>query len=424
MCAAALSGLGAAILGSCRRGGPRPVRAALWYSYGGRNRRTLERLLRRFVAVQSEYAIDGVFQGDYYEGLAKLRLALAARTGPSMSHVIAEVVPYLSSAAVLEPLGSYPGARDLDVISALGQEGTWVQGGGRPLVALPFNRSTPIAYLDGDVIERLHLQPPSTWDELRETAKALTIRRRSRVLRHGFECPISWWFWTALVYQAGGRIIEDDGTPSLGGEAGVKALELWQTMVHEDRSMKPPPGRDANANESVNKDYLAQRTPMIWNSTAFLKYFEDHARFPVVAARLPRGRRAGVPTGGTFFILLSSAPEDQKRAAWAFVRFMLQTDQAVDWSTSTGYLPVTRSAVQRLEAEGFYRRHPNFRVAYDQLEVAEPWPWSPELFRVQREVLDPLIERAILQRESPARLMREARTHALRAMRGRPTWGL
>jgi sn-glycerol 3-phosphate transport system substrate-binding protein len=400
------------------------VRAALWYSYGRRNRRTLERLLRRFVTVQSEYAVDGVFQGDYYEGLAKLRLALAARAGPSMSHVIAEVVPYLAGAAVLEPLGGYPGAGDLDLISPLGQEATWVRGSSRPLVALPFNRSTPIAYLDGEVIERHRLRPPSSWEELRETARALTVRRRSRTVRHGFECPISWWFWTARVYQGGGRIIEADGTPSLGGDAGVKALELWQTMVHDDRSMKPPPGRDANANESVNKDYLARRAPMIWNSTAFLKYFEDHARFPVVAAQLPRGRRAGVPTGGTFFILLASAPEDQKRAAWAFVRFMLETDQAIDWSTSTGYLPVTHGAVRRLEAEGFYRQHPNFRVAYDQLEVARPWPWSPELFRVQREILDPLIERAVLRRESPGRVMREAQKRALRAVRGRPTWDL
>lgn len=421
LCAAVLSGLGAAMLGGCEDGHAARTRARLWFSYGGRNRTTLERLIRRFGDSQDRYLVDGVFQGDYYEGLAKLRLALAARAGPSISHVIAEVVPYLVGAHVLEPLGNYPGARKLDVLPALGQEGTWVRGGERTLVALPFNRSTPIAYLDGEVFERRRLRPPATWEELRETARALTERRGSRIVRHGFECPISWWFWTALVYQGGGQIIEDDGTPSLGGEAGLRALELWQTMVHHDRSMKPPPGRDASANESVNKDYLARRAPMIWNSTAFLAYFEDNARFPVVAAPLPRGAFAGVPTGGTFFVLLSSAPEEQKRAAWAFLRFMLEPNQAAYWSRNTGYLPVTRSATLRLRAQGFYRRHPNFRVAYDQLAVARPWPWAPELFRIQREVLDPLIERAVLGGGSPARLFAEAQARARRAMRGRPT---
>lgn len=376
--------------------------------------------MRRFNAIEQRYALTSVFQGDYYEGLAKLRLAVAAHAAPSLSHVIAEVIPYLDHARVLERLDDYEGARDLDILPELGQKGTWVGGSGHRLVALPFNRSTPIAYLDGEVFARHRLKAPSTWPELRETARALTVRRAGRVERFGFECPISWWFWLTLVQQAGGRLVEEDGTVSLGGEAGVEALDLWQTMVHRDRSMKPPSGRDANANEAVNKDYLSRRAPMIWNSTAFLKYFEDHARFPVVAAALPRGKRRGVPTGGTFFVVLGQASDREKEAAWAFLRFMLAPEQVIEWSTSTGYLPVTRSAVERLQAQGYYRRHPNHRVAHDQLRVASPWPWWPGLFRVQREIVEPLIERAVLTGDDPRRLLAEARKRAGRGFdRGR-----
>ncbi len=188
---------------------------------------------------------------------------------------------------MLEPLDAYPGAADLDIVPALGQAGSWIGGADRPLVTLPFNRSTPIAYLNGKLFAERKLSAPKTWIELRETARAFTENQGGRTTRYGFGCPIDWWFWAALVGQAGGDVVEPDGSVSLGGEAGVRALDFWKTLVLEDRSMKPPPGRDYNAWEQTNQDFLGSRVAMIWTSTAFLKYLEENAPFPVVAAPLP-----------------------------------------------------------------------------------------------------------------------------------------
>ena len=88
---------------------------------------------------------------------------------------------------------------------------------------------------------------------------------------------------------------------------------------------------------------------MMWSSTAYVRYLEDNARFPVVAAPLPRDVRASVPTGGTMFVLLRSAPDEEKQAAWDFVRWMCDAEQTIAWSTRTGYMPVTRPAVERLD---------------------------------------------------------------------------
>ncbi len=392
-----------------RRTPPGRSGASLWFTYGGKNREVLEKLVARFNDVQGEHFIHAVFQGDYFEGLAKLRTAAAARAGPSLSHVIGEVIPYLAEVGVLEPLGGYEGAKELAIVPSLGQEGSWVGGGDRPLVALPFNRSTPIAYLNGEIFSRAGLAAPKTWIELRETAKALTLVENGRVVRHGFGCPIDWWFWVALVGQAGGQVVEPDGRVSLGDQAGVEALELWQTLVGKDRTMKPPPGRDYNAWEQTNQDYLAGRVAMIWTSTAFLKYLEQNAKFPVIAAPLPAHRRRAVPTGGTHWVVMKDTPDEQKHTAWAFLRFMHEPEQAAFWATETGYMPVTRSAIEKLEREGYYKQHPNDRVALDQLEVAMAWPWSTELFRIQREVVQPRLESAVLGKLSASDLLAEAR---------------
>ncbi|HEY6724133.1 MAG TPA: extracellular solute-binding protein, partial [Polyangiaceae bacterium] len=260
-------------------------RASLWFTYGGRNREVLEKLVARFNASQSDHFIEAVYQGDYYEGLAKLRTAIFAKAAPTFSHVVGEVIPYLARAGVLEAMNAYPGHDAFDLVPELGQEKSWVGGGAQPLVALPFNRSTPIAYFDGDLLDRERISPPRTWDELRVVARRLT--RSKAPVRFGFGCPISWWFWVALVGQAGGQVVEADGRLSLGGAAGVEALRFWQTLVREDGTMRPPPGRDYNAWEQTNQDFLAGRTAMIWTSTAFLKYLEDNAPFRVVAAPLP-----------------------------------------------------------------------------------------------------------------------------------------
>ncbi len=153
---------------------------------------------------------------------------------------------------------------------------------------------------------------------------------------------------------------------------------------------------------------------MMWSSTAFVRYLENNARFPVIAAPLPHDVRAAVPTGGTMFVLLSSAPEEEKRAAWEFVRWMCQDDQTIAWSTRTGYMPVTRPAVERLVERGWYALHPNDRVAYDQLADVDPWPWAPELFRVERDIVEPRLEEAVLTGRNAHDVMADAREEAAR----------
>ncbi|MBN1609928.1 MAG: ABC transporter substrate-binding protein [Polyangiaceae bacterium] len=408
----ALAAAGTAVLG-CGRAGPADrTHVSLWFTYGGRNRKVLERLVGRFNRSQTDVWVDAIYQGDYYEGLAKLRTAIAARAAPTLSHVIGEVVPYLAEAGVLEPLDDYPGAKQLDIIRALGQSGSWVGGAARPLVALPFNRSTPIAYLNEPVFRTAGFGPPSTWTELRDTARALTRRAGGRTVRHGFGCPISWWFWVALVGQAGQSVVEADGRVTLGGEAGIEALRFWQTLAREDRSMKPPPGRDYNAWEQINQDFLSGRVAMIWTSTAFLHYLEENAPFKVLAAPLPRARRYAVPTGGTHWVMLREASVQNKLAAWAFLRFMHQSEQVIQWSTGTGYLPTTHRAVTELGRSGFFTEHPNYRIALDQLDVSLPWPWSTELFRVEREIVEPRLEEAVLADADARQVLAEARSLA------------
>jgi sn-glycerol 3-phosphate transport system substrate-binding protein len=405
-------------LPGCRREGP--VReggrlvVTFWYAYGDLVRKVLLELVDRFNATHPGTLVKAVHQGDYFESLAKLRTAIAAHAAPTLSHVVLEVLPYLVQAGVLEPLDGYEGARSIDFVPALEQRGAFGGAGEGPLYAIPFNRSTPIAFANARLLEQERLEMPATWDALVEVARRLT-RRSETQPRWGFEVPISWWYWVAMVGQSGGRIVDPGGRITLGGDAGAEALRFWQRLVRDERVMRPPPGRDYQAWQSTNESFLRERVAMMWSSTAYVRYLEGTARFPVVAAPLPRNLRASVPTGGTMFVLMRSAPEEEKRAAWEFVRWMCEPEQTIAWSTRTGYMPVTRTAVDRLGASGWYAGHPNDRVAYDQLAAVDPWPWAPELFRLERDVVEPRLEDAVLTGRDPAEVMAEARAAAAEA---------
>ena len=378
----------------------------LWFSYGGKNREVLLDLVRKFNVRQTNVVVKATYQGDYFESLAKLRTALAANAAPTFSHVVGEVVPYLDHAGVLEPLDDHVPANDL--VRPLAQSGAFEGGDVHPLVAIPFNRSTPIMLVNGAVQDAERFETPRTWDELTDVAKRLT-----RDGRWGYEVPISWWFWVALVGQAGGKLLENDD-PILGGDAGVRALRFWQGLVHVHRVMRPPAGRDYNAWNATNQDFLAGRAPIIWTSTAFLRYLEENAKFPVRAAPLPRGVRESVPTGGTFFVVLRAAPIEEKEGAYAFLRFMCEPEQTIEWATRTGYMPVTQPAIDRLRSEGWYRSHPNDDVAILQLRSAQPWPWARTLFRIQREIVEPRLEDAVFSNRDAEAVMNEARVVARR----------
>jgi sn-glycerol 3-phosphate transport system substrate-binding protein len=67
-----------------------------------------------------------------------------------------------------------------------------------------------------------------------------------------------------------------------------------------------------------------------------------------------------------------------------------------------------------MRAEGFFAKHPNDEVAQAQLASVEPWPWEPLLFRIERDIVDPRLEEAVLLDKDPAAVLAEARILASR----------
>jgi len=61
--------------------------------------------------------------------------------------------------------------------------------------------------------------------------------------------------------------------------------------------------------------------------------------------------------GASLWVLQNHTPDEYKAAA-AFLNFIAQPEQALFWSTVTGYIPVTKTGYEYMKANGFYDKPP------------------------------------------------------------------
>jgi sn-glycerol 3-phosphate transport system substrate-binding protein len=98
----------------------------------------------------------------------------------------------------------------------------------------------------------------------------------------------------------------------------------------------------------------------------------DVAMLPVYSGTERKNSLVG---GASLWVLAGKSPAEYKGAA-AFLNFIAQPEQALFWSTVTGYIPVTKSGFEYMKAQGFYDKAPykGREVAIASLTASEPTP--------------------------------------------------
>ncbi|MGG3886052.1 ABC transporter substrate-binding protein [Brevibacillus panacihumi] len=371
----------------------KPVEIDFWYALGGRNGEIIQEMVEKFNDSQKDIVVKASYQGSYYENHSKVLAAVSAGNQPDVTMVEVGSIGAFADAKVLEELEPYTNGAEKKYIPGLLGNSYWKD----KLYAIPFNRSTPLLYLNRDMLKAAGLDPegPKTWEELRQYAKTLTKKEGDKTATYGFSTAIDIWFYEALVFQSGGSILtEDNKALAINSEAGKAPIEFWTSMLKEG-IMKAPPGEKYNAWDVAKQDFLNGQVGMIFTSTGDLRGLKENAKFDVGAAFMPANKSYGAPTGGANLVILAKSSDEEKKAAWEFINWMTDTAQTVPFSLESGYMPVTTEAVESAEMKAAYEKEPNFQVAVKQLEYASPRPMVPGYKELQ-EVIMTEIQRAVL----------------------------
>jgi sn-glycerol 3-phosphate transport system substrate-binding protein len=358
--------------------------------------------------------VQGIFQGNYYDTSAKVQAAIAAGAPPSISQVEISNVSLYADAGALEDLTPYVKKSKVntrDFIPGLMDYSYWK----KKLVAIPFNRSTPLFYFNKKHLQEagLDLSGPKTWDELETFAKKLTIPGK----RWGYCSPIDTWFYEAMIFQNGGNILSSDRKHiGFNNQIGLAPIMLWRKMI-DAGIMKMPPGKEYNSWDVAKQSFLNETVSMIVSSTGDVAGLMKGAegKFEVGTCFLPKAKRYGVPTGGANLVMFAKQSPAQKKAAWQFMNWLTAKRQTIVFSQNSGYMPNRLSAVESQVMQDYFKAHPQFKTAIDQLQYTDlKRPMHPSAPQLENVVMMNEIQKAMIDRSySPQQALKTIDTAAL-----------
>lgn len=95
--------------------------------------------------------------------------------------------------------------------------------------ALPHNFQTVQLLVNSEMFEKAGLDPPTTWDEFRETAQMLTNHDEGV---YGIGLTSALWNFLPALFQAGGSLLDESGTQlTLDTPEAIEALSFYTDLT-------------------------------------------------------------------------------------------------------------------------------------------------------------------------------------------------
>jgi sn-glycerol 3-phosphate transport system substrate-binding protein len=372
----------------------------------------MEAMVGKFNEEHSNIEVEPIFAGGYVQTFQKALTANAAGSPPDVALVSDPDVWSLADAKAIMPLDDQIAAEggeeyladfhETFITDVTFRDHYW---------GMPFQKSTPIFYWNKEMFEEAGLdpeKPPETWDELLDYAQKLTVKDDAgNVVCYGVEIPIDTWLLAAFAYQNGMTTIGDGTEVYIDTPEMVGALEFMSSLANEYGVM---PQKRLFGDSSA--DFVAGQTAMLYNSTGSLTFLRESADFEFGAAFHPGNVQRGVPTGGGPLVIFDNIPEENKEAAWEFVKWMTSPEIGAQWMLDTGYIAVRKSAAEVEELAQYVIDYPQALVAIEQLQYAYPQPPRTHDGRKIFQIITTALENAMFQRGEPADLLKAAQEEA------------
>ena len=368
----------------------------------------VEAIVADFHKANPGIRVESVWGGTYPENMQKTVAALQAGSPPDIAvHLRVDLVTLRDLDAVI-PLDEFVqregGEKFLaDFFPGFVDD---LKGEGK-IWAIPFQRSTPILYVNKDLFKKAGLdpnKPPATWDELLATAKKATVRDASgKVVTWGLTIPDDIWLVMSFIMQNGGRTSSPDFKKVyLGEKEAVEAVQFWVDMANKHQVMP----RHRTFPISV-QDFAAGNTAMLIHSTGNLRFVRDSAKFEWGTAFLPKNKRQSVAIGGAGFYIFKKAPKEKQEAAWQFAKFATSPEIQARWNIGSGYIATRKSSFDLPIMKEYTAKLPQALVARDQLPYASPEMSTHDNWKM-RNIFETTFQEILDEKYTPEAGMKKA----------------
>lgn len=364
-------------IGAIGEAAKKPVQITFWHSMTRANEDALKGLTEKFNSSQSDVRVKLVNQTSYNDTLTKYRAGLSSGDLPDLVQIEDTGTQTMIDSGSVLPAQSCIDAADYD-LSDFVQRVVQYYSVKDVLWPMPFNVSNPVLYYDKALFRKAGLdpdQPPATLDEVRKASQAIVD---SGAAPHGIALKVDGWILEQFLAKAGQPYVDNgngrDGRATAvvyDDDAGREIFRWWDEMVHDGLAL------DVGYKEGNIDHYLAvgnSNAAMTIDTTAALGTISqllgsgqfEHVELGVGPMPGPEGD-GGVLVGGAALYIVNKSSAAEQEAAWRFVQFLDEPENQAQWSASTGYIPLRKSAVDLPAVEQRWAEEPGYRVAYDQL---------------------------------------------------------
>ena len=208
-----------------------------------------------------------------------------------------------------------------------------------------------------------------SWDDYRAAAKKLTNQAKN-IYGSAYSVSASedttWHLWP-MLWQRGGRILDDGGKPAFNSTAGVGALELLRAMAVDDKSMYLD-----QTDEKYPALFRSGNIGMMMSGPWELYELKD-AEVNYGVTYLPgfNGDHQTV-SGPDLWVLFGHSDPNRAGASRAFIRWLTSKDIDARWNLSNGNLPLRSSEAGTPEFQTYVKDYaPGAQKFFDNLANAK-----------------------------------------------------
>lgn len=265
-------------------------------------------------------------------------------------------LPQVADTGVLQPLDKI-GKVDLSPFIDSAKQMVTYKG---TVYAVPVVTTTVALFYNKKIFAKAGLKPPTTWQELRATAKQLSKDGNYGIAvtadtSDGGDAP---WQFLPFAWGNGGSL-KDVSSPET-----KEALQLWVDLVNEGAMSKSVVNWGA---QDLVDQFSAGKLPMMVNGAWNFPALNDVSGLDYGVVPLPvkdSSHKASGAFGGEVWSIPKSTPSDKQKAAFDLLTYIANADNAVNIAVKSFSVPLVQAGIPK----AVQQIGPNLQPFVDELE--------------------------------------------------------
>ena len=337
----------------------------VWYSISGTNGQFFESQVQAFMAKYPQIKVELTYTGSYADSATKISAAKLAGNSPDIAITSASQLytgedgNFSMETDVLDPDFNVADVRP-GILEYANYRGH--------LAAVPFSISTQVIYYNKDLAAKagydLEANPPGTWDEFLEVAKA--IQSACSKGTYGFDTSDAKWLVKNMLYQNGNEIVRMDSegnvTPVFADESGIEVARFWARMIDEKIMAK-------SQHDNAENKFLSGKLVFIAATSNRIAKWAESVQFNIGAIEMPYFKEQKVALGGSTATIMTT-DSVRHAASWALLKFLLNTENQTAYALTTGYLPIRESSLDIPAVKEYMEQSDLYSTAIRQLDYS------------------------------------------------------